>query len=157
MDVDAPVESAEKGASSVEMKSETLAGKLRRKSSAYTSRRRRRWIRTKEEAARQAAAEIQPACMTTPTHQEDAAGGAFHHRNKVDILDEKHGGQPENWHLLDDFMSQVVATHKTEMVADSPPLQRTQSASGITENQHAHNLFDKSQDDTKVWNSTPNA
>ena len=52
--------------------------------------------------------------------------------------------------IADEYPSQVPPMQEDEMMGESPPLQRTRDASGVTATDVAHNLFDKSQIDYTV-------
>ena len=54
----------------------------------------------------------------------------------------------------DEYPSQVPPTQENEMMGESPPLQRTRDASGVTATDVAHNLFNESQIDYTVCIST---
>ena len=51
------------------------------------------------------------------------------------------------YHIEDDYPSQVSPIQDDEVVVDSLPLQRTQARLGLTDSNHTHNMFDKSQGD----------
>ena len=58
--------------------------------------------------------------------------------------------EPGLIHIADEYPSQVPPTQEDEMMGESPPLQRTRDASGVTATDVTHNLFDESQIDYTV-------
>ena len=168
MEVEGALDSTEKGASSEsveqrngtnsDLKPETVARRMRRRKQREHEQADKEKREKAAEAERIANAETQeePEGMSTPApkvRRPTPTTSVAARRSTSSTMNQRE----EPYHIADDYPSQVGSTLDDEVVVDSPPLQRTRASSGLTDNNHVHNLFDGSQDDLGVRISIPNS